>query len=219
MTAELRLACLLMTLLAAPWASAAHITDKLLAGLYEQPASGLQPLKLLPSGTPVEVLERKTNFQRIRLDDGTEGWVNASYVTEEKPAKAMLLESQARVIDLERQLAAVPQPNDCPPPPAPRPAAVLVPAAASATPPAPATGVVADCVAAETALADLQVRVLAAGQLLGMTPAAGAKPLQLLDRSLDWPWLVLPLVLLAGFAAGVATTKLRIRRRLGGVRV
>lgn len=96
-------------------AAASHITDRLLAGLYAEPALTEQPLQLLPSGTPLEILERQAGFQKVRLGDGTEGWVEARYVSEEKPAKAMLLEAQARLAQLQAELAdagdrACPQP-------------------------------------------------------------------------------------------------------------
>ena len=73
--------------------SAAHITDKLLAGLYEEPSSAQKPVKLLSSGTPVEVLEKRGGYQRVKLADGIEGWVNASYVTDEEPAQVKLEEA------------------------------------------------------------------------------------------------------------------------------
>ncbi len=92
---------------------AAHITDKLLVGLYAQPKSGVQPIKVLPSGTPLEVLERKDAFSKVRLGDGKEGWVKSVYISNEKPARAMLLELQAKsgtlknkISELEKELKA-----------------------------------------------------------------------------------------------------------------
>lgn len=84
---------------------AAHITDKLLVGLYTKPASGVQPIKVLPSGTPLEVLERKDAFSKVRLGDGKEGWVKSVYISDEKPARAMLLELQAKSSTLKDKLS------------------------------------------------------------------------------------------------------------------
>jgi SH3 domain protein len=83
---------------------AAHITDKLLVGLYAEPKSGLQPSKVLPSGTPLEVLERKDAFSKVKLGDGREGWVKSVYISNEKPARAMLLELQAKNSSLQNKL-------------------------------------------------------------------------------------------------------------------
>jgi SH3 domain protein len=88
-------------------ASAAHITDKLVVGMYPQPSPEGSPLKLLSSGTPIEVLQQKDGYTQVRLADDTEGWVASSYVTEEKPAKAMLLETQARLRQMGIELAAL----------------------------------------------------------------------------------------------------------------
>jgi SH3 domain protein len=85
-------------------AQAAHITDKLLVGLYAKPAPGVQPIKVLPSGTPLEVLERKDAYSKVRLGDGKEGWVKSVYISDEKPARAMLLELQAKTSTLKNKL-------------------------------------------------------------------------------------------------------------------
>ena len=96
----------LLLLLCAIPAPAAHITDKLLAGFYDKPASTGQPIQVLPSGTPVEVLKQKGEFSQVRLSDHSEGWIESRYITDEKPAQVMLLELQARTSDLQQKLHA-----------------------------------------------------------------------------------------------------------------
>ena len=98
---------LLWSVIAGGPAAAAHITDKLVVGVYDAPKVEGTPLSLLSSGTPVEVLERRDGFARVRLADGGEGWIEAEYITEEKPAKAMLLETQARLRQMGIELAAL----------------------------------------------------------------------------------------------------------------
>lgn len=82
----------------------AHITDKLVVGLYDEPTLGGKPGRLLTSGTPIEVLERKDGKARVRLGDGTIGWIEARYVSEAKPAAMALLEAQAEIRQLKNQL-------------------------------------------------------------------------------------------------------------------
>lgn len=82
----------------------AHITDKLVVGLYDEPTLEGEPRRLLTSGTPIEVLERKGDKARVRLGDGTIGWVEARYVSEAKPAAMALLEAQAEIRQLKKQL-------------------------------------------------------------------------------------------------------------------
>jgi SH3 domain protein len=98
----------LMLLCLALWvgtAHAAHITDKLVVGLYPEAKAEGTPLQLLSSGTPLDVLKRKNGFSEVRLADGKTGWVESTYVTEEKPAKAMLLETQARLRQMGLEMA------------------------------------------------------------------------------------------------------------------
>lgn len=85
-------------------AQGARITDKLLAGFYAEPDSSTQPIKVLPSDTPLERLEKKGPFTRVRLGDGSEGWVESRFITDEKPARIMLLELQAKNSQLQQQL-------------------------------------------------------------------------------------------------------------------
>ncbi|HXK56078.1 MAG: TIGR04211 family SH3 domain-containing protein [Gammaproteobacteria bacterium] len=93
-------------LLIAQVGAAAYITDKLLAGFYSSPDLTAEPVRALPNGTPMEVLEESGRFTRIRLGDNSEGWVETRFVTQEKPAKTMLLELQAKYADLRRKLEA-----------------------------------------------------------------------------------------------------------------
>ena len=94
----------IVLLLAVSSAQAAHITDKLLVGLYAKPEGTTKPIKVLPSGTPLEILEQNGAFSRVRLGDGKEGWVKSVYISKEKPARAMLLELQAKLGTLQNKL-------------------------------------------------------------------------------------------------------------------
>lgn len=97
---------LLLSFLAlAASAHGAHITDKLAVGLHDAPAPEAALVKILTSGTPIEVLERQGAFARVRLSDNTTGWIEKRYVTEERPARAMLVEAQARAGRAQKQAA------------------------------------------------------------------------------------------------------------------
>ncbi len=93
-------------------AQAAHITDKMAVGLYDTPGDET-PERVLTSGTPLEILDRSGRLCKVRLGNGDGGWLECRYVTDEKPARAMLVESQARagqlwdqVEELQRKLEA-----------------------------------------------------------------------------------------------------------------
>lgn len=85
-------------------AAAAYITDKLMVGVRERPEASAESARLVQGGTPVEVLRRGAAFLEVRLSDGTTGWVEARFVTDDRPATFQLLEAQARLSGLERRV-------------------------------------------------------------------------------------------------------------------
>lgn len=229
---------LLLCLLAA-WAGAAHITDKLVVGLYPEPAAEGTPIQLLSSGTPLEVISRRRGFAEVRLADDTRGWVEAVYVTEEKPAKAVLLETQARLRQMGMELAALRErlaeggevgvaegaAGDQSSPPTSREVKLLASLeeaeARIAGLERRLAGQVTDAGAAGR-LAELEAAVDAALQAL-----AGSRGLTLESAGTSGDaeagsylvWLVALLALALGFAAGVAFVDYRIRKRYGGFRI
>jgi SH3 domain protein len=107
MNGLMRLLVPLCLLLAMTHASAGHyVTDKLLVGLYAKPDLEGEPVAVLTSGTPLEVLEHKDEAVQVRAPDGSSGWMEAGYVTEDKPATQALLEASAERKRLEEALEA-----------------------------------------------------------------------------------------------------------------
>jgi hypothetical protein len=72
-----------------------YIIDKLVVGVYPQADSEEGKLANLETGDAVEELERIDKHVRVRLSDGTEGWVKANYLTAQPPAIVRLKELQA----------------------------------------------------------------------------------------------------------------------------
>ena len=73
----------------------AYVTDNLRLGLYEAEDTSGRPLRMMDSGQAMEILTRDRNYANVRLPDGTEGWVKAAYLVEEKPAKLIVAEITA----------------------------------------------------------------------------------------------------------------------------
>jgi Bacterial SH3 domain. len=84
--------------------NAAHITDKLLAGMYVKPNNTEQPIELLPSGTPIELIGEARGFVKVQLVDGKTGWVEKRFISEQKPAKVRLLSLQSKYRQLQEKL-------------------------------------------------------------------------------------------------------------------
>jgi SH3 domain protein len=94
----------MMLLLTVSTAQAAYITDKLVAGLYQEAKVTDKPVKALTSGTPLEVISRENGFIKVRTSDGVVGWVESAYLTDEKPARSILLDTQAKLSILQKKL-------------------------------------------------------------------------------------------------------------------
>ena len=220
-------------LLLAGAASAAHITDKLVVGVYPKPNAEGNPLRLIASGTPLDVLGGDGDFAEVRLADDTRGWVERRYVTEEKPAKAMLLETQARLRQMGLELAALREkqaqgegpvvpPQDLPP--SAREAQLNQ--SLSAAEARIAELQAADCpdaLDAQRQLDELRTGVQSALQTLAEvqgvtlhTAATGEDPGLLVRYR---AWIIGFAALLLGFAAGIAFIDHRIRKRYGGFRL
>lgn len=212
------------------WVWGAHITDKLVVGLYPAPKVEGQPLRLLSSGTPLEVLRRQDGFAEVRLADDETGWIESEYVTEEKPAKAMLLETQARLRQMGLELAKLRGES-------------AAPGADSGQGPGETGGDTGALARAEQRIAELQsalaaqqrssdaqarldrvnaqvreaLDALAQSQGLTLQPAGDDAAAPFFERYRVLIVAVSALVL--GFGGGVAFIDYRIRKRHGGFRI
>jgi len=211
-------------------AHAEHITDQLVVGLYEQAGLEGEPLQLLTSGTPVEVLERGKGVLKVRLADDTQGWVESGYVTKDKPAAMQLLEAQAELRRLKRQLGeasgAGAGEGVAPELASEREAELEDQLQQAQQRITRLEAGQADLLAARMAqqkLEALRQRVDEAVQLLGGAgEQAQANPGTVDEQGplqLYLPWVISGVMLLVGFAAGVGFIDYRIRKRYGGFRI
>ncbi len=222
MSLIIRYSLILLCLIAGP-VTGAHITDKLVAGFYAEPSTAGTPLRLLTSGTPLDVLERDGDFARVRLADQTQGWVEATYVTEEKPAKAVLLETQARLRQMGLELAALREKQGLGPPAPPEAELrrmLVVAESRIAELEAQLAGRLPEG-AAQRRLAELEHSVQQALELLAKAQGYELHRPQNGDGFVGRyrTWVVGLLALLLGFGGGVALLDYRNRRRHGGFRV
>lgn len=99
------LGCLALVLSATVSAETAYVTDNLRLGLHQAADTSDRAFRTLESGQALEVLNRDRNYAHVRLPDGVEGHLKAAYLVFDKPARLIVAETQARVEQLEKQLA------------------------------------------------------------------------------------------------------------------
>lgn len=68
----------------------AFVIDKLLVGIHENEDLQSTIVKVLPTGSKLEVLARKNKTAQVKDADGIVGWVDAAYLMPDAPASTQL---------------------------------------------------------------------------------------------------------------------------------
>ncbi len=86
-----------------------YVTDEVQITLRAGDSTRYKILKMLPSGTPLEVLgvNQTTKFARVRTADGTVGFVPEDQLKSEPAARNRLAELEARLAELQQNPDAV----------------------------------------------------------------------------------------------------------------
>jgi SH3 domain protein len=92
-------------------AETVYITDSLLVGLHEEKSIDSAILKVLPTGTALEVISRDNEFVNVRDPKGVTGWVSNNYLISNNPdlnegSNAGAAQSK-RVKELEAELHTI----------------------------------------------------------------------------------------------------------------
>jgi SH3 domain protein len=99
---------ILLVVSAAPaLAETRYVTDDLTITMRSGKGSEFRILKVLKTGTPVEVLEEDGNYLKIRTEDGEEGWVLAQYMTSETPKARVIAGLKNEVSRLKSRVEAM----------------------------------------------------------------------------------------------------------------
>lgn len=88
-------------------AETVYITDSLLVGLHEEKSIDSAILKVLPTGTTLEVIKRDNEFVNVRDPKGVTGWISNSYLITNDPninENTDVSTAQSKIRDLEAEL-------------------------------------------------------------------------------------------------------------------
>lgn len=198
------LLCLAAFALTTPAARAepVYVVEQLIVNVVSEPGGEGTRVATVKSGERMELLDRQGGEAHVRLANGTEGWIRASYVSSEPPLQNRLTERTAEVEKLkqnvsrlETELAAARVAGT------PAPATPTVKAPAAAAEPTPGGG---------------------PGEA-GARPSAPAGPMQTAQQGArpTWQWVLgsSTVMVLVGFALGWRMLDRRIRRKYGGLRI
>ncbi len=82
-------------------AETAYVIDKLLVGVHKEEDLNSAIVKVLPTGTQLEVIQRKGEIAKVKDGEGITGWVDAAYLMPQPPA-----ETQVAQLKQEKQALA-----------------------------------------------------------------------------------------------------------------
>ncbi len=85
-------------------ADTVYVSDRFEIGIHESADIDSVIIAVIPSGTPLEVIERDGELVQVSTLDGTTGWVDARYVVSEKPSVALLEERDAKLQEAVQSL-------------------------------------------------------------------------------------------------------------------
>jgi SH3 domain-containing protein len=175
-------------------AESLYVIEQLVVNVNSAPDASGERIATVKSGDRVEVIERLRDEVHVRLGNGTEGWIRASYLSADEPLRSRLAQRDAQLAQLHADVSRLQGELN-----APRAAAGGAPRAAPPAAAAASTG-------EEAAAA-------APGMLFATSAAAPAQRL--------WPWVLVSslLSLGCGFMLGALLLDRHIRRKYGGLRI
>lgn len=96
MTGSLRVitVVLLLGIFSAAQAETVYVADRIRIGLRAEVVETSAVVKTVETGTPLEVIERFDKLVRVRDPQGTDGWIEARYLSPDPPARLQLTKLQ-----------------------------------------------------------------------------------------------------------------------------
>ena len=98
---------MLMVLSSIASAETMYVTDRILLGVHQEPQEDSVLVKSIVSGTAVEVTDSQGAFSKVKLLDGSEGWVSSGFLKQEKPAIAEVDELYKKYEESRKSLKLV----------------------------------------------------------------------------------------------------------------
>ncbi len=196
-------------------AETVYVVEQVVVSVASTPGGAGERVGQVKSADRLELLERQGQDARVRLPNGTEGWIRASYLSAQEPLQLRLDARTAELDRLKQETERLRQEASS------LQTELTSARAAHGAPPAPAAGQAPSAATANTA----QSVAPAVSDALsgGAAPIRETVFLREPDHPGRTPWrLLLGLsfsMLLVGFALGWLALDRRIRRRYGGLRI
>jgi hypothetical protein len=97
---------LMLGVFSAAQAETVYVAERIRIGLRAEVVETSGVVKTVETGTPLEVIERFDKLARVRDPQGTEGWIEARYLSPDPPARLQLTSLQEDLAKSRTQAAA-----------------------------------------------------------------------------------------------------------------
>jgi len=122
-----------LALSAAAGAEPRYVIEQLVVNVMSGAEDG-ERIAVLKSGERVEFLEKNGELAHVRLANGKDGWLRASYLMSEEPLRLQLTQREAELAQLKQQLSELEERLRSASAAASAPAPAATPAASAAAP-------------------------------------------------------------------------------------
>ncbi|MGK0297011.1 MAG: SH3 domain protein [Gammaproteobacteria bacterium] len=82
-----------------------YVTDQLQIGLHSEKNLDSPIVKIVASGTSLELIKTEEHLSFVREPDGTGGWIDSSYISSTRSASALLRTAESRIKTLEETVS------------------------------------------------------------------------------------------------------------------
>ena len=98
------LGCVILVASMAVYAEVAYVTDEVKIGLHKEPSNQSPIIKLVSSGTKLNIIERENDLVHVEEPEGVRGWINSQNILVSKPGKAKVIELEIAKKELEEKI-------------------------------------------------------------------------------------------------------------------
>ena len=98
------LICIILLPSAIVLAEIAYVTDEVNIGLHKEPTNESPIIKLVPSGTKLNIIERENDLIHVEEPEGVRGWINTQNVLNNKPGKTKINELEITNKELHKKI-------------------------------------------------------------------------------------------------------------------
>ena len=88
-------------------AETTYIDDKVMVGVHQDKNVDSPIIKILPSGTALEIIKRDNPLSQVKEPGGASGWIDNRYLVNAAPGRAQLQIAENRIKQLETDLASL----------------------------------------------------------------------------------------------------------------